>query len=321
MCKKKPCKVGENKSGIVRDIPMACACEDAAVAFMEHQRWGKEPRCPICGSIKVYQMMCRDQTRRERNYRWRCRDCGERYTVRTGTIMADSRIPLRYWCHAFWRVCSSKKGVSAKQIRRETGISYKSSLFLLHRIRFGMADMEGVKLSGTVEADETYVGGKPRHKGKNKRGRGTKKQPVFGMVERSGKVHTRIIADVTAKTLKGAIREVVDNQSQIMTDENSAYKGLGAEYAGGHKVVTQSAREYVRGDAHTNTIESVFALVKRGVYVVYHNVSKEHLHRYLSEFDFRYNHRSFDDGERMVTAICKSEGRRLMYREPLVPTA
>jgi transposase-like protein len=137
------------------------------------------------------------------------------------------------------------------------------------------------------------------------------------MVERSGRVKTRVIADVTAKTLKGAIREVADNQSRIMTDEHSSYTGIGAEFAGGHKVVTHSAKEYVRGDVHTNTIESVFSLIKRGMYGVYHNVSREHLHRYLAEFDFRYNHRNADDGERMVTAIQQSIGRRLMYREPL----
>ena len=136
------------------------------------------------------------------------------------------------------------------------------------------------------------------------------------MVERGGRVHTRVVPDVTAKTLKGAIREVVKNQSRIMTDENSAYFGVGADFAGGHQVVTHSAREYVRGDAHTNTAESVFALIKRGIYGVYHNVSKRHLHRYLAEVDFRYNHRKVEDGERTVSAIQSGIGRRLMYREP-----
>jgi transposase-like protein len=206
--------------------------------------------------------------------------------------------------------------MSAKQIQRQTGLSYKSALFLLHRVRFAMADMEGVKLSGTIEVDETYVGGKPRHKGNNKRGRGTKKTPVFGMVERNGRVKTQVVADVTGATLKGAIREVADNQSRIMTDENRAYSGIGAEFAGGHKFVTHSAMQYVNGDAHTNTIEGVFSLIKRGMYGIYHNVSKRHLHRYLAEYDFRWNNRKVSDGERTVAAIRGAEGKRLMYREP-----
>lgn len=315
MPRNKPGKVGENKSEVVRSLPLVCADEKMAVEFMERQRWGDCPCCPACSDTDVYAMKCRNGGR-EKHFRWRCRGCGKLYSVRTGTVMEETRIPLRHWCFAFWRACASKKGISAKQLQRETDLSYKSALFLLHRVRFAMADMEGVTLSGTVECDEAYIGGKPRYKGHNKRGRGTKKQPVFSMVERGGRVHTRVVPDVTANTLKGAIREVVDNQSRIMTDENSAYFGIGAEFAGGHQVVTHSAREYVRGDAHTNTAESVFALIKRGIYGVYHNVSKRHLHRYLAEVDFRYNHRKVEDGERTVSAIQSGIGRRLMYREP-----
>lgn len=315
MPRNKPGKVGENKSEVVRSLPLVCADEKMAVEFMERQRWGDCPCCPACSDTDVYAMKCRNDGR-EKHFRWRCRGCGKLYSVRTGTVMEETRIPLRHWCFAFWRACASKKGISAKQLQRETDLSYKSALFLLHRVRFAMADMEGVTLSGTVECDEAYIGGKPRYKGHNKRGRGTKKQPVFSMVERGGRVHTRVVPDVTANTLKGAIREVVDNQSRIMTDENSAYFGIGAEFAGGHQVVTHSAREYVRGDAHTNTAESVFALIKRGIYGVYHNVSKRHLHRYLAEVDFRYNHRKVEDGERTVSAIQSGIGRRLMYREP-----
>jgi transposase-like protein len=232
--------------------------------------------------------------------------------------MEDSRIPMRHWCWAFWQLCSSKKGISAKQIQRQTGLSYKSALFLLHRVRFAMADMEGVRLSGTVEADESYIGGKPRIKGPhNKRGRGTAKQPIFSMVERGGRVTSRVVADVTASTLKGAIREVVDSESRIMTDELNSYRGIGTEFAGGHRIVRHSIGEYSRGEAHCNTAESVFALVKRGMYGVYHNVSKRHLHRYLAEFDYRWNSRKIDDGERTIRAMKRGEGKRLMYREPV----
>lgn len=316
MAKKKQGKAGENRSDIVRNVPLACADDDAAVEFLEELRWGDTPCCPNCGSVGVYQMKDRKTGERNKDYRWRCRDCGDRYTVRTGTVMENTRCPLRVWCFAFWRVCSSKKGVAAKEIERQTGVSYKTALFVMHRVRYALADLDGVRLSGIVECDETYVGGKPRHKGKSKRGRGTKKTPVMGMVERGGKVHTRVVPDVTAKTLKGAIREVVANQSTIMTDELNVYRGIGAEYAGGHKVVTHSTGQYVNGEAHTNTAEGVFSLIKRGLYGVYHNVSKQHLHRYLAEFDFRYNTRELDDGERVRRAIKGSTGKRLMYREP-----
>lgn len=316
-------KVGEAKSETVESLPLACADEDAAVNFVEELRWANGSCCPRCGSVDVYKVMDRKTESRNQDYRWRCRDCGKFYTVRTGTVMEDSRIPMRHWCWAFWQLCSSKKGMSAKQIQRQTGLSYKSALFLLHRVRFAMTDMVGVTLTGTVEADETYVGGKPRRgDGKiHKRGRGTDKTPVMGMVERGGRVHTRVAPDVTAKTLKGAIREMVDKSARIMTDENNAYNGIGADFAGGHATVCHSAGQYVNGEACTNTAESVFSLLKRGMYGVYHNVSKRHLHRYLAEFDFRWNHRTVEDGERTVAAIKGSEGKRLMYREPLAEGA
>ncbi|MCH7547226.1 MAG: IS1595 family transposase [Planctomycetes bacterium] len=316
MTRKKPCLVGENKCDVIRDVPAACADKDAAVAFMEKQRWADDPCCPLCGGVDVYQMKDRKSGSREANYRWRCRDCGQKYTVRTGTVMAQTRMPLRYWCHAFWRVCSSKKSVSAKQIQRETGLSYKSALFLLHRVRFAMADMKGVKLSGTVEVDEIYIGGKPRYKGQSQRGRGTRKQPVIGMVERSGRVRTCVIPDVTGKTLKDAVQQHVRKASRIITDEWPAYRKAVAGFDGGHSVVNHSMNEYVRGDVTTNTIESFFAILKRGLIGVYHNVSRKYLQRYLDEFEFRYNTRKVDDGERTVAAIQGAIGKRLMYREP-----
>jgi hypothetical protein len=168
-------------------------------------------------------------------------------------------------------------------------------------------------LSGIVEVDETYVGGKPRIKGVSKRGRGTKKTPVFAAVERGGSIRRHVVADVTGRTLKAAIRNVVDPRARIMSDENSAYRGIGEEFDGGHETVTHSAKEYARGDVNTNTAESSFALVKRGIIGTYHNVSKEYLHRYLWQFDFVWNTRKMNDGERTVEAIKSSEGKRLMY--------
>ena len=170
-------KPGEAQSGVIRDLPLACQDERAAVLFVEKQRWGDTPRCPRCDSEDVVMVRHKD-TACSNRFLWRCHRCKRQFTVRIGTIMEDSRIPLRVWCHAFWRACSSRKGVSAKQISRECGITYKSALFLMHRIRYAMTEPDSKeKLHGTVEVDETYVGGKPRNKGKNKRARATKKTP------------------------------------------------------------------------------------------------------------------------------------------------
>jgi len=147
-------------------LPAACTVELKAVEFMERQRWGNTPACPRCGVLDVYQMQSRSGERGPR-YLWRCRGCGEQFTVRIGTVFEDSRIPLKHWCFAFWRACSGKKGVSALEIRRVTQVSYKSALFMMHRIRYAMTPDTTTppKLTGTVEADETYVGGKPRPRG------------------------------------------------------------------------------------------------------------------------------------------------------------
>ncbi len=318
-------KVGGARSGLLAQIPEACRHELAAVEFVERQRWGESPACPRCGDTSVYQMQDREGGRNKR-FLWRCQGCKRQFTVRIGTIFEDSRIPLRIWCHAFWRACSSKKGVSALQIQRETGLSYKSALFLMHRIRWAMAPMPKTprgKLTGTVEADETYVGGKPRYKGRSnlpgKRitGRATLKTPVFAVVERGGEVRTQVIDRVTKDNLMGNLRRFVDRSARVMTDEERSYDYVGMEFMGGHKTVKHGAREYVRGDVHTNTIEGFFSLIKRGMYGTFHSVSKKHLHRYVSEFEYRYNTRGLDDGARTVRAIQRGEGKRLRYREPV----
>jgi transposase-like protein len=303
---------------IIKGIPAACADEKAAVEFMEKQRWGNQPACPCCGSFSVYQMKDIKTGERQINYRWRCHDCKKQYTVRTGTVFEDSKIPLKHWCFAFWRSSTSKKGVSALEIHRQTGLSYKSALFMLHRIRFAMSDSVNGQLCGDVEVDETYIGGKPRYRGQSKRGRGTKKQAVMALIERGGNVKTKPVANVTSKTLKQVIVENVCKDARIITDENPSYKGIGSDYAGGHESVCHSVKEYVRGEIHSNTVESFFAIVKRGLNGIYHAVSKEHLHRYLAEFEFRYNHRELEDGARTLIAIRSSEGKRLLYKNPRV---
>ncbi len=303
-----------SKSEIIAEMPLVCADELAAVEFFEQQRWGSTPCCVKCGSVNVYKMADAKTGERSSRYLWRCRDCKEQYTVRIGTVYEESRIPLRHWAYAFWRACTSKKGVSALEIKRQCQISYKSALFLMNRIRFAMApDGDEPKLNGTVECDETYIGArKPRYKGISKKGRGTSKIPVFVAVEREGRIRRRVVADVTGRTIKGAIREEVDRQAHLMTDEYIAYAGLGSEYAR-HDRVCHATKEYAAGDVHTNTAESSHALVKRGIVGIYHNVSHEYLHRYLWQFDFLWNNRFMNDGERLIAGISGAEGKRLAY--------
>jgi transposase-like protein len=218
-----------------------------------------------------------------------------------------------------WRMATSKKGIAALEIKRHCQITYRAALFLLHRIRFAMTPMPGTppKLDGIVECDETYVGGKPRPgTGPHVKGRGTKKTPVFGMVERGGNIHRRVVADVSGKNLKAAIRACVAPSATIMTDEWPSYRGIGKEFTGGHHAVHHGRGQYVNGIAHTNTAESSFAILKRGLTGIYHAVSKEHLHRYVNEFDFRWNTRHLNDGDRTVMAVRGVRGKRLTYRMP-----
>lgn len=301
---------------ITQRLPVACTDEAAAVEFMEHQRWGSSPACPGCGSIAVYKMM--DSTnpkKRQANFRWRCRDCKDQYTVRKGTVLEDSAIPLRHWNYTFWRAATSKKGVSALEIHRQTGVSYKSSLFMLHRIRFAMAATPTGKLgsnSGQVEADETYFGNKEGFP----KGRGAShKHAIFALVERDGGVRSFHVPSVTAKTLGPILRKHVDKSADLMTDEAIVYRRLGRHFYR-HATVNHSIKEYVRGDATTNRVEGYFSILKRGLHGIYHNVSEHHLHRYLSEFDFRFTNRELSDGQRVRLAIKQAEGKRLTYRCP-----
>lgn len=300
---------------ITQSLPLACIDEAAAVEFMEHHRWKASPACPLCGGIRVYKMMKSDGKTRQADYRWRCRDCKGQYTVRKGTVLEDSAIPLRHWNYAFWRASTSKKGVSALEIHRQTGVSYKSSLFMLHRIRFAMAASSGSQLGSngkTVEVDETYFGNKEGEP----QGRGARhKHAIFSIVERGGEVRSFHVPKVNAKTLGPILAQHVSKSAELMTDDAAVYGRLGKPFAR-HAVVNHSANEYVRGDVTTNTAEGFFSLLKRGLSGIYHNVSEHHLHRYLSEFDFRYSNRALSDGQRTALAIKQAEGKRLMYRCP-----
>jgi transposase-like protein len=324
-------KVAKDKSPLVAELPLACASEDAAVAFIERQRWDGKTICPHCGVVdEAKQIIGRDGQRGPR-YLWRCTACKRQFTVRVGSIFGDSKIPLRHWCYAFWAACASKKGVSALQIKRQTGLSYKSALFLMHRIRFAMTPDGGpqAKLTGTVEADESYVGGKPRHpnpmiqRGERlspRRGPAAdfkdRKIPVVAIVQRDGEVRASVMPVVSAKNIKAMLLANVDLGARLMTDESPLYVTVGRPFAD-HQAVKHSAKEYVRGDAHSNSVESFFARLKRQMYGTHHAVSPKHLHRYVAEVAFKHNTRKMEDGERTVAAIKGGAHKQLTYRESL----
>ena len=237
------------------------------------------------------------------------------FTVRTGTPFEETRLPLRVWVYAIWKACSSKKGISALQLSREMEITHKSALFILRRIRHGLGEIDPPKLMGTVEADEVYIGGKPRFNSHRKGW--SDKVPVAGLVERGGDVRFRMLERVTADQLGKFIAENADLSCRLITDELAAYKQVGKAFICGHETVTHSEREYVRPgtDIHSNTVEGVFSLIRRGVMGTFHSISKKHLPNYLNEFQFRWNTRKMDDGQRVSAAIKKIDGKRLEYRE------
>jgi len=286
---------------------------DKAREYLEQMRWSNGVVCPHCGAKEAYKLQAKpESTKPVRNGVYKCKACREQFTVTVGTIFEDSHIPLHKWLLAIQLLCSSKKGMSAHQLHRSLGITYKSAWFMAHRIRYAMTQPPLVdKLQGIVEADETYIGGKSH----GKRGRGAEnKTPVFALVERNGRVRSFKTDRVTAKNLREKIRENVDKNSTIMTDEFLAYKNLGKEFI--HHTVNHGVGEYVNGDIHTNTAEGFFSILKRGINGVYHHVSPQHLDRYLAEFGFRYDHRKVDDAVRAMVALEQTKGKRLMFREP-----
>ena len=297
-------------------IDAARLTEDEARTILEKIRWPKGPVCPHCGGKNVTRLQ--GESKKTRDGVIQCNGCRGQFSVILGTVMHGSHITLRQWVQAFHSMCSHKKGVSALQLQRNLGLgSYRSAWHLAHRIRFAMKEEPlASMLKGTVEVDETYVGGKS-HGGK--RGRGApKKTVVVALVERNGRVRSKPVETISAKELKGAIRENVDKGARIMTDELPSYRGIGREFKGGHKTVNHGKGQYAKGkgyEINVNSAESYFALLKRGIHGTFHHVSKKHLSRYCDEFSFRWGQREVTDGERAVAAIKGSEGRQLTYHD------
>jgi transposase-like protein len=288
--------------------------EQKAREWLEARVWPNGPVCPKCGTIDEATLM---QGKSHRPGLYQCNACREPFTVTVGTLYERSHVPLNKWLAVTHLMMASKKGMSALQISRMIGLSYKTTWFLCHRIRESLRDTPKSPLGGNnkvVEADESYVGGKAKNRAYKPE---PKKQAVFSLIEREGHVRSFHVANVTSKTLGDIMAKNVAKATAIMTDESVIYPKLAEAFAS-HGTVNHSANEYARlsGFIHVNTAENYFSILKRGITGSYHHVSEAHLHRYLGEFDFRYNTRKLRDFERFQASIGGIVGKRLTYRRP-----
>ncbi len=303
---------------------------DKAREHLEAQRWPNGPICPHCGNANETRIT-KMEGKAHRPGLYNCMECREQFTVTVGTVFERSKIALNKWLLATFLMTSSKKGMSAHQLHRMLGVTYKTAWFMAHRIREAMK--EDVKSSGplggegkTIEADETYIGKRdvpyvsPSRKGrpftKKGKGGGAQKRTVVSLVERGGSVRSFHVQHATKAVVRDILVRNADRSSTLYTDESRLYTTTGEEYAK-HETVNHSRKEYARGAVHTNTIENVFSVFKRGMIGVYQHCGEAHLHRYLAEFDFRYNRRAalkVSDTERHDQLLAMIEGKRLTYR-------
>jgi transposase-like protein len=324
------------------DLAQHFSNEDKAREYIEKQRWPEGPICPHCGLVgEAYKLTLTEKTpeaiaklrksgkrvQKTRKGLWKCAGCREQFSVTVGTIFEDSHIPLHKWLLAIHLLCASKKGMSAHQLHRMLGVTYRSAWFMAHRIRYAMTEEPlSSKLKGTIEVDETYIGGKlrvgsqavkPGERPKDRLAWSANKAPVVSVLQRNGRVQSRHVERVTAENLRPIVESMVDGSAHLMTDESTVLASAGRFHK--HSKVNHSASECVRYEdgvcITTNAVEGYFANLKRGINGVYHHVGKHHLHRYLSEFDFRYNSRDTSDGQRAELAIKGVKGKRLMYRD------
>ena len=297
-------------------LPTDDACRD----YLEQRIWedGK-PVCPYCGSGKHYIL----KTKGHFKGMYKCGDCKERYNVMAGTMFEGSHIGLRKWFIAIYIFSQHKKGISSHQLAKDLGITQTSAWFLLSRIRHAFQPKQPkLKIVGLFHADETFIGGKERNKHADKRTEGTQgrsvqtKAVVFGLMQTGGEVHTQVVPNTQAATLKPIINNMVERGSIIVTDEWKAYKGLSRNF--NHVVINHNENEYVRGAFHNNNIEGFWSLLKRGIFGIYHQVSPKHLDKYCDEFSFRYNARKASINDRFDFSI--ENGTRLTYKQLIKKT-
>ena len=284
---------------------------DKAREHLERLMWPEGPHCPHCGEVENVHRL---QGKSHRAGLIQCNSCLKNFTVTVGTVFERSKVPLNKWLLATYLMASSKKGMSAHQIHRMLGVTYKTAWFMMHRIREAMKD-DGSPLGGPgmiVEADEAFVGGK-----KNRRlgGRTAPKKKVVALVERGGRARSFHIANIHANNIRGALVTNIDRKSTLMTDEARVYWTVGKEFAR-HGHTLHAGREFAKGDIHSNSAENFFSILKRGVIGTYHHWSQAHIHRYLAEFDFRYSTKEATDAERSDTLLKGIAGKRLTYRRP-----
>lgn len=295
--------------------------EKAAFKYVEARLWQSGPTCPFCGATEEHIGELKGKTTRLGLRK--CYACNKPFTVRMGTIFESSHLPLHLWLQVIHLMCASKKGIATRQIQRMLQCSMKTAWFLTHRIREAMRDGELGPLGGegkSVEVDETFIGGKERNRHKSKRaatrlGGSWGKETVVSLVERDGRVRSLHVASVTAANLRPVLVAQIDAASMLYTDDAGQYRHMGRDFR--HESVNHSAEEYVRGAAHTNTVENYFSILKRGITGCYFHVSEAHLHRYLAEFDFRYSNRErlgVDDLARADQALKGVVGKRLTYQ-------
>ncbi len=302
--------------------------EDAARAWFEEARWPHGPVCPRCKSAKVY------TTKKPGVYRCAASTCRKDFTVMTETVMERSHAKLTQWAAAFHLAASSKKGFSAHQLHRELGCQYNTAWFLHHRVmeamRRGGLDLPPMGGEGKiVEADETYFGQIPEAKQPKFKTSGRRysdnpsraagrKRAIIALIERGGEVRSFHVPGAYLDAVVEIVKNNISRETRLHTDESKLYHRVGREFAA-HETVKHADKEYARGDVTTNSVEGYFAIFKRGMRGVYQHCSEKHLHRYLAEFDFRFNYRAslgFDDTERTIAAVRGGEGKRLTYRQP-----
>lgn len=279
--------------------------EESARLYFENQRWAGETVCPHCGSETVSE--CKDH----KPMPYRCKSCRKHFSVRTGTVLAESRLPLHKWMMAMYMLTTARKGISSVQMAKELGVTQKTAWFLAQRIReCWLGDDNNDKLDGTVEVDETYIGGKAKnmHAKDRAQRKQFKKQAVVGVLKRGGEIRA---SHTDRKAASMEVHKNVEVGSTVMTDAASVYKHLGTKFD--HHIVNHSVGEYVRGQAHTNGIESFWALLKRGHYGIYHYMSAKHLNRYVNEFAFRHNTRDLGTMGFIASTITRAAGKRIKY--------